>query len=249
MLCADHYVRSLNPDSNLHLMRAGDGDMYVVKLACGSRRERLLATECLALRLAADFGLPVAAADAIRLPQEFVARTPALAETKPRGAEHLAIKHIGGGLRGQVIDLFPSAWDRPHTAPASTTAAAVFAAWTECITPPRAIYWREPDHRYLPHVFIGFGACFAGGSWAVAALPARLQCSAAPDADTFGPEAFWWEAALTRISASSIRRYISELPGPWLADIPSEEILRLPGRLMSRAEALHNLVSAQAFAI
>src|SRR5438045_2462116 len=80
MLRAQHYARSLKPGTNLRLMRAGDGEMYVVKLACSSRRERLLATECLAFRLAADFGVPVPAADTIRVPQEFIARTPALAD-------------------------------------------------------------------------------------------------------------------------------------------------------------------------
>ena len=34
-------------------------------------------------------------------------------------------------------------------APASRTAAEVFAVWTECTTPPSAIYWREPDRRFV----------------------------------------------------------------------------------------------------
>ena len=148
MLCAEHYVRSLTDNGNLHLMRAGDGEMYVVKLACASRRKRLLATEWLGLRLANDFGLPVPESDEMRVPQEIIARTPALRNAGPQDTEHLAIKHIGSRRHGQVIDLFPSAWDRLHIAPATRTAAEVFATWTECATPPRAIYWREPTRRY-----------------------------------------------------------------------------------------------------
>jgi hypothetical protein len=163
MLRAHHYIRSLSASSNLHLIGADDGEVYVVKLACGSRPKRLLATELLGLRLARDFGLPVPDADEIRIPHSILEHAPALCAACPDGTKHLAIAHIGRSQYGQVIDLFPTAWDRVHLAPASRSAANVFAAWTESTELPRAIYWRAPSRCYWPHLFIGFSACFAGG--------------------------------------------------------------------------------------
>ena len=67
------HVRPLRGGSQPRLMRAADGQLYVVKFQHNPQGSRVLANEWLAGRLAARLGLPVPRVEVLELPEKLAA--------------------------------------------------------------------------------------------------------------------------------------------------------------------------------
>ncbi|MGH9466393.1 MAG: HipA family kinase, partial [Terriglobales bacterium] len=77
VLAVEH-IRPMRGGAQSHLMRAADGNYYVVKFVNNPQHRRVLANEWLAARLARGLGLPVPPAALIEVPQELIEGSPGL---------------------------------------------------------------------------------------------------------------------------------------------------------------------------
>jgi hypothetical protein len=75
---AVQHVRRMRGGAQAHLMRADDGNFYVVKFQNNPQHLRVLANELLATRLAESVGLPVPMTEIVIVQEWLITNTPEL---------------------------------------------------------------------------------------------------------------------------------------------------------------------------
>lgn len=175
-LCAIAHVRRLRGGSQSHLLRASDGNLYVVKFQNNPQHVRVLANEMLATRLGQALGLPMPTVEVIEVPDWLVTHTSELCHQ--RGGSSIPCS-TGRQLASRYVQMA----DGPTFGylPDSTLAGLlnlkdfprvlVLDKWT-CNSDGRQAQSARSGRSYSA-MFIDQGYCFNAGEWTFPDSPLR----------------------------------------------------------------------------
>jgi hypothetical protein len=241
---AVEFIRRMRGASQPHLLRAADGDYYVVKFSNNPQHSRILANEMLAGRLALLLDLPVRAPAFIEVPPELIAGNSEMEfEIAARHIPCAAGLQFGSSYPGQpgqflVVDFLPDRLLRRVEDLAPVFAGAlVFDKWT-CNCDGRQMIFARPaadeNAVYSPWM-IDHGFCFNDGEWNFpdspirCLYPRRLVYESVRGLQSFEP----YLSRAENLEARQIERCAEGIPDEWCGGKPGE-IHRLLERLYER---------------
>jgi hypothetical protein len=249
---AVQHVRRMRGGAQAHLMRADDGQFYVVKFQNNPQHRRVLANELFASRLAVEVGLPVPESQIIDVSSWLVEHTPELTillagRTLPCHAGlQFGSRYVVDPTSdsAQVFDFLPETMiDRVKNLEAFAGVLA-FDKWTGNANGRQATFWKQArEHKYTA-TFIDQGYCFNAGEWTFPDSPlrgvyARNHVYAGITGwDSFEP----WLGRIEAIDSATLCSIADEIPQDWYGD--RDELERLIRELWDRRARVRELIDA-----
>jgi hypothetical protein len=249
---AVQHVRRMRGGAQAHLLRADDGQFYVVKFQNNPQHRRVLANELFASRLAVEVGLPVPESQIVEVSSWLVEHTPELTILLAGRALpcHAGLQF---GSRyvvdptsdsAQVFDFLPETMiDRVKNLEAFAGVLA-FDKWTGNANGRQAAFWKQARERKYTATFIDQGYCFNAGEWTFPDSPlrgvyARNNVYAGITGwDSFQP----WLGRIEGIDSATLCSIADEIPQEWYGD--RDDLERLVQELWNRRARVRELVEA-----
>ena len=221
------HIRRMRGGAQSHLMRAADGNFYVVKFQTNPQHVRVLANEWIAGRIAERIGLPAAAAEIVEVGDWLVRKTPELhvliAGIKKPCTPGLQFgsRFVVDPMDGQVLDYMPeSLLDSAHVRNLGVFAGALaFDKWLCNADGRQVVYWRRNRERKYSVALVDQGYCFNAGDWSFPDAPLRgafamnAAYAAVRDWNDFEP----WLARIEGFTSAELAAYAEAVPPEWYA--------------------------------
>ncbi|HZU23864.1 MAG TPA: HipA family kinase [Terriglobales bacterium] len=231
-----------------HLMRASDGNLYVVKFSNNPQHVRVLANEFIVTRLAELASLPVPPIELVEVSEWLIQHTPDL-RIQLAGTSFPVAAGLQFGSRyaqppweGPVLDWLPQSMLARVRNFETFTGMLALDKWLCNADSRQAIFFRKGRARNYTVNFIDHGYCFNAGEWTFPDSPLR---GAYPWNEVYARVHGWesFEPWLTRIEQmpdSTISRIGNEVPPAWYeADADAlEQLLATIGRRSGRVREL-----------
>ena len=170
------HVRALRGGSQPRLMRASDGNLYVVKFQGNPQGSRVLANELIASRLTQQLGLSVPQAEILELPSKLAEtlyfESPAGPRRIPPGL-HVGLPLVLSPFEGRIYDFLPQTYVNQIRNPEHFCGIRLFDLWTCNRDTRQAVYWKRSQQKKFTVTFIDNGHCFGGPNWEV---PSKRHC-------------------------------------------------------------------------
>lgn len=176
-LYAIQQIRRMRGGSQAHLMRASDGEYYVIKFRNNPQHVRILVNEMLASRLGRMLQLPIPKVEVIEVCDWLIEHTPDLrmqigdAETPCRSGPQMG--SLYPDIEAEVFDYLPEAMLRQVTNLGDFARMLVLDKWTANLDARQAIFLRNGWRRQFCASFIDQGYCFNAGEWTFTNTPFR----------------------------------------------------------------------------
>ena len=233
-----------------HLMRADDGQFYVVKFQNNPQHRRVLANELLATRLAERIGLTVPETRVIDVSAWLVSNTPELTIQVASGNEpcrpglNFATRFALDPFDGEVLDYLPMELLARVENVAEFAGMLCLDKWTCNSNGRQAIFLRRARKKKYQACFIDQGYCFNAGEWDFPDAPLRGVYSrnevyaGIRSWDSFEP----WLSRVEQMRESTIADCAEGMPPEWYGD-PSD-LERLLETLARRRGRVRELITA-----
>jgi hypothetical protein len=218
-------VRRMRGESQSHLMRCSDQNLYVVKFRNNPRHQRILANEMFAGLLARIVGLPVPEPIVLEVDERLIHLTPELnirlvgGTTPCEAGLQIGSRYAVNPREGQVFDYLPAAILRRVVNLPTFAGILVLDKWTCNSDRRQAAFWRMMRQRSYAAAFIDQGQCFNGGEWNFPDTPLGgvfLQNEVYENVlgwDSFEP----WLSRIEDIGQNAISGAAEEIPSDWYA--------------------------------
>lgn len=245
---AVQHVRRMRGGAQSHLMRASDGNLYVVKFKNNPQHLRVLANEMLATRLAERVGLPVPATDVVEV-------TPWLIEHSPELNIQLAgrtlscepglqfgARYVISPLEGRIFDFLPETLFDSVRNLGSFAGMLALDKWTCNANGRQGIFWKRSRDRKYTVTFIDQGYCFNAGEWSFPDSPLRgVYARNWVYAGITGWESFEpWLSAIENLDESAVAECAGSIPPEWYGEWDDME--RLVCALIKRQARVRELI-------
>jgi hypothetical protein len=224
-LYAVQHVRKMRGGSQAHLMRASDGQFYVVKFVGNPQHTRILANEMFATQIGAWLGLPMPRMAVIDVSDWLIRHTPEL-RTQIGGREIPCSSGLQFGSLYpcdptsdpvEIFDYLPQSVLEKTPGLISFARILVLDKWLANADGRQAIFTRRHKARRFGIVFIDHGYCFNAGEWDFSDSALRgVYASNCVYRDVTGWESF--EPVLTKaeqVSMLDLWRCAESIPPEW----------------------------------
>jgi hypothetical protein len=245
---AVQHVRRMRGGAQSHLMRADDGNFYVVKFKNNPQHLRVLTNEMIATRLADKIGLPVPQVEIVDVSEWLAHNSPELTiqlagrVLKCEPGISFGSRYLVHPLDGEAIDVIPeSMFGRVKNL---ETFAGMLALdkWTCNANGRQAVYWKKARDRKYTVSFVDQGYCFNAGEWSFPDAPLRgvyawnrVYASVTGWSD-FDP----WLKNIETISDTAVWECAQDVPPEWDGCTP--ELERLMSTLLARRSRVRELI-------
>jgi HipA-like protein len=248
---AVQHVKRMRGGAQSHLMRASDGNFYVVKFQNNPQHVRVLANELFATRLAAFLGLPVPDVQIIEVSQQVIENNP---ELSIRIADqflpcipglHLGSRYAADLAGDLVFDYLPeSLFERVNNRQDFARVLA-FDKWTGNCDGRQAVFTKKSRQRGYQAVFIDQGYCFNAAEWT---FPDLALHGVYYQNHVYEQVTAWeaFEPLLSRIEGldyGELWRCATEIPHEWF-EHDGEGLFSLIETLHLRRPLVRHLISA-----
>lgn len=229
--------------SQPHLLRAQDGDYYIVKFQNNPQHLRVLTNEMLAARLALLLGLPVPKPAVVEVPPELIRGNPQLAIElgvhREPCSPGLQFGSSFPGVPGQtlVVDFLPDRLlQRVQGLAATFVGAFVFDKWT-CNCDGRQVIFTRSGQEGSPYSawLIDHGFCFNDGEWNFpdspirSIYPRRLVYESVRGLQSFEP----YLSTVENLTADHVHQCLQGIPPEWFGE-EQAQLAELAERLYER---------------
>jgi len=249
-LIAVQHIRRMRGGAQGHLMRASDGNYYVVKFQNNPQHIRVLANDLLATRLGQHIGLPMPAVEVIEVGEWLIQHTPELSielggrRIPCQPGLQFGSRYVVNPARGQVLDYIPESFFPDIRNLKDFAGALALDKWTCNADGRQAVYWRESREPGYRASFIDQGYCFNDGEWVFRDAPLRgvhfsnRVYTAVAGWRSFEP----WLSRIEALDASAIGSIASAIPPQWY-DGDWEALDKLVHSLARRRAGLRELIT------
>lgn len=245
---AVQHVRRMRGGAQSHLMRASDGNLYVVKFKNNPQHLRVLANEMLATRLAERVGLPVPATDVVEVSPWLIEHSPELnIQLAGRTLEcepglQFGARYVISPLEGRIFDFLPEALFDSVRNLGSFAGMLALDKWTCNANGRQGIFWKRSRDRKYTVTFIDQGYCFNAGEWSFPDSPLRgVYARNWVYAGITGWESFEpWLSAIEQMDESAVAECAGGIPPEWYGDWDDME--RLVCALIKRRSRVRELI-------
>lgn len=238
-LRAVQHIRRMRGGSQSHLMKAGDGNLYVVKFLNSPQQPRLLANEYFATLLARQIGLPVPDPVVIAVDEELIRSTPQLIielqwSTIPcEAGEQFGSRYVLLPSQGVTEDVLSSAALHRIGNIESFAGMLAYDMWTCNLDTRQAVYWKANGAANYKASFIDFGWCFNKAAWK---LPNTFRHWGFADREFYTQVLGWesfepWLSSIESLDESVLADFAQQIPSAWYG----ADVRRLDGLVKSLA--------------
>lgn len=243
---AIEHVRQMRGGAQSQLLRAHDGNFYIVKFVNNPQHPRVLANEWLCAHLAGAIGLPIPAAEAVHIPLALVDQLPRLrcknghAPVPCGSGLQFGSRLVTAGPDEPTYDFLPAAAARSIENLEDFVGILAFDKWT-CNCDSRQVVFARSGQRLRVHM-VDQGHCFNGGEWGFPDSPLRGVCDFAfayltvTGWRSFEP----WLERIRSLDEQRVYMYANAMPESWFGR--QEDLDRLVERLMSRRRIVPDLI-------
>ena len=248
-LYAIQRVRRLRGGSQAQLMRASDGQYWVVKFQCNPQGTRVLANEMFAGRLGRLFGLQMPQAEVIKVSEALIRNTPELrfdlASTRIscKPGRHLASLYEGD-IEDIVLDYLPENLLSRVSNVSAFSNCLVLDKWTCNSDSRQAVFTKKPQGRAYYATLVDQRHCFNADEWNFPDSPSRgVYARTAVYAGVTGWDSF--EPVLTmaeQADPTDLWRCAEAIPREWYAH-DKAALERLVDRLYQRRTKIRDLIT------
>ncbi len=234
-----------------HMMRAEDGNFYVVKFQNNPQHLRILANELLVTRLAERVGLPVPAGEVIEVGEWLVCHTPDLCfqlagrSVRCRPGLQFGSRYAVDPLDGQVFDYLPDALLGKVRNLETFAGVLALDKWTCNANGRQAAFCRRGRERKYTATFIDQGFCFNAGEWNFPDSPLRgVYGTNSVYEGIRGWEDFEpWLSCLESLDEKAIGEAASAIPPEWYEG-DWDAVEQLIAALAKRRSRVRELITA-----
>lgn len=245
---AVQHVRRMRGGAQSHLMRAADGNLYVVKFKNNPQHLRVLANEMLATRLAERIGLPVPLTDVVEVSPWLIEHSPELniqlaGRTLPcESGLQFGAKYVISPQDGRIYDLMPETMIGQVRNLGTFAGMLALDKWTCNANGRQATFWRKLRERKYNVTFIDQGYCFNAGEWSFPDSPLRgVYARNWVYLGVTGWESFEpWLTNIEEMALSAISECAEAIPPEWYGDW--DEMSTLIDTLFKRRAIVRELV-------
>jgi hypothetical protein len=233
-----------------HLMRADDGNFYVVKFKNNPQHLRVLANEMIATRLAHMIGLPVPLVDLVDVSEWLTKNTPEMNIQLAGRTLHcepgvnFGSRYIVHPFEGEVLDYMPEGMFARVKNLDDFAGMLALDKWTCNANGRQAAFWKKGRDRNYTVSFIDQGYCFNAGEWNFPDAPLRgVYAWNRVYAGVTGWASF--EPYLTRIetiSDDAVMDAARDVPPEWDGSTP--ELERVMNTLLARRFKVRELIDS-----
>jgi HipA-like protein len=249
-LSAVQHIRKMRGGSQSHLLRASDGNFYVLKFQNNPQDIRILANEYLGSKIGALLGLPMPEVRLIDVSEWLINNTPDL-KIETAGVSvpcasglQLGIQYVADPQQARVFDYLPESMLQKLSNTEDFPRVLVFDKWTGNSDGRQAVFVRGPGQRLYRAVFIDQGYCFNAGQWDFPDSPLRgTHAQTSVYASVKGWKSF--EPTLSRaeqIQLPELSTIAAEIPGEWYGN-DTKALSRLIESLHNRRSLIRRLIS------
>ncbi|MGH9393915.1 MAG: HipA family kinase [Terriglobales bacterium] len=247
---AVEHIRPMRGGAQSHLMRAADGNYYVVKFVNNPQHRRVLANEYLTARLARSFGLPAPQPVLIEVPPRLVDGSPGLvlrmanAVVPCASGLQFGSRLPTGDPHAPIYDYLPEPGLALVANLAEFAGILAFDKWTCNCNGRQVVFCRSAPRQPLRMYMIDQGFCFDGGDWKFRDAPLRgVYCRNLVYAGITGWASFEpWLSRIENCPAEAIYAAGEELPPHWYGDW--DELDALLAQLDRRRARVRELIAA-----
>lgn len=248
---AVQHVRKMRGGAQAHLMRADDGNFYVVKFQNNPQHLRVLANELLATRLAESVGLPVPVTEIVEVREWLVENTPELRmelsglSSRCQPGLQFGARYVCDPAEGQVFDYLPESMLPKVKNLAAFAGMLVADKWLGNANGRQAVFWKKTAERKYTATFIDQGYCFNAGEWnfpdsALRGVYARnFVYQHVSGWESFEP----WLARVENLAPAAIREIAGAVPPEWTGN-DWGELERLVENIVERRSKVRELITA-----
>jgi hypothetical protein len=235
-----------------HLMRASDGNFYIVKFQNNPQHIRVLANDLIATRLAANLGLPTAPCEVLEVSDWLINKTPELhiqtggQRVNCKVGLQFGSRYVVDPVEGQVLDYMPESLlaNCRVRNPEAFLGALVFDKWTCNADGRQVIYWRQNQQRKYSVTLVDQGHCFHGGQWDFPDAPLRgtfnFNCVYR---DVRGWEAFEpWLSRIEQLDEKVLWGIAESVPPEWYQS-DSDALAAMLKQLLARRSRIRELIA------
>jgi hypothetical protein len=251
-LRAVQQVRRMRGGSQSQLMRASDGNFYIVKFTNNPQCKRILANELIASRLGSLLGLPVPEANVIEVDEWLIENTPDLCfdnaglRTRCQAGKQLAIRYVANPFESHVFDYLPESLFPRVRNLHDFARILVFDKWTGNCDGRQAVFTKQPKQRDYSAAFIDHGYCFNAGEWN---FPDSALRGVYSRNSVYEYVKGWqdFEPTLSRaeaITVSELFEITKDIPIEWWAHLNTSDMTRLLFELSNRRTMIRNLITS-----
>jgi hypothetical protein len=171
LLEAVQHIRRMRGGSQSHLMRASDGNFYIVKFRNNPQATRVLANEFIASQIGKILGLPVPDVAMLDVCEWLIQHTPEL-HVENAGLRspltpgiHLGIRFVANPLDDLVFDYLPEHLCRNLKNLTDFPRILVLDKWLSNADGRQAVFTKTRSQTKYRATFIDQGYCFNAGEW------------------------------------------------------------------------------------
>jgi hypothetical protein len=231
-----------------HLMRADDGNFYVVKFKNNPQHLRVLTNEMIATRLADKIGLPVPQVDIVDVSEWLAHNSPELTiqlagrVLKCEPGISFGSRYLIHPLDGEAIDVIPESMFARVKNLETFAGMLALDKWTCNANGRQAVYWKKSRDRKYTVSFVDQGYCFNAGEWSFPDAPLRgVYAWNRVYAGVTGWDAFEpWVTNIETISDTAVWESAQDVPPEWDGCTP--ELERLMSTLLARRGRVRELI-------
>ena len=249
-LMAVQQIRKMRGGSQAHLMRASDGNYYIVKFQNCPQHPRVLANEYLATKIAISLGLPMPEVRLIDVPDCVIGSTPELRiETAGKcfpcsSGVQLACRYAGDIWQDRVVDYMPEAVSCRVENFSKLIQVLAFDKWVGNCDGRQAVFSKPQNERLYRMTCIDQGWCFNAAEWTFPDLPLH---GVYRHRWVYGDVTDWnsFEPVLT-----NVEQFDPAQLWEWTTDVPEEwhqgqagELCELIESLLKRRQLVRNLIT------
>lgn len=248
-LYAVQHIRRMRGGSQAHLMRASDGNFYVVKFQNNPQHLYVLANEMFASRLGQWLGLPFPRVEVIEVSDLLIADTEELrvetvSEVTPCSSG-LQLASLYPGPEAQVFDYLPESMAARIANLADLVRCLTLDKWTGNCDGRQTIFSRRSIHQRFRMELIDQGYCFNAGQWNFPDLPLHgVYYRNYVYTGVTGWESF--EPILTRAEEAGpvdVWRCAEQIPPEWF-EYKYDALNQLIETLYQRRRSIRDLITA-----
>jgi len=248
---AVQHIRRMRGGAQSQLMRAEDGNFYVVKFQNNPQHLRVLANELIATRLAERLGLPVPAAEIIEVDGWLIGNT---AELRIESAGYsvpcspglqFGTRYVCDPAQCQIFDYLPESMLQDVKNKEAFAGMLVLDKWLGNANGRQAVFWKKVRERKYNVSFIDQGYCFNAGEWDFPDSALRgVYARNCVYAGVRGWESFQpWLQRVEGLDPEVIREAAGEVPPEWI-ESDWRALEQLTENIIARRLLVRDLIEA-----
>lgn len=251
-LQAVQHVRKMRGGSQSHLMRASDGNYYIVKFTNNPQCKRILANELIASALGRILGIPMPEARVIDVSEWLIQNNPDLRfesagmQILCRPGQQLALRYAADPFTHNIFDYVPQSLAPRIFNIRDFPRVLVLDKWACNCDGRQAVFVKRANYRYYHATFIDQGYYFNAGEWS---FPDLALHGVYYRNYVYEHVRGWndFEPALSRaenMTLDQLRELVKDIPVAWYAKETSLETKFLMYELDERRPKIRDLITA-----